>query len=593
MGSLTKCLVNRRHLVRLLLTSFVVVTFLPANNWAGECSWCKRTVVVKAISLSDPSFTATAVIGWLSPLLSSPCVSVNLFGAASKPEYILVVRFEADPKGKFPNLDGTFTSYGEIRGAGSIMTIVLFGAFGDLESGLKNFGAFGREVPDYGCLVKSARTEDKGLSWEAHKNQMMEQLEDVLPLENFLRGWENTPTKVQIQPQKEDLDPGQEIDIRVTDFRDKSGRPMKTDCNPNRILFKTEKGKILNTEVSLGTAEDPKLMAYPVDLIAWKDEYVIKYKALNDRCSEDTIFVYNSCDILNHDVLPLEQTRKKDLIGKKKIRIGCYRWDLMITSSSEERYRYDYARGVQNIRHADDEVISAKVSLPLAFDYSLDVPNAGQRWEYYHVLSRDLSYFSATSNSERYNRSNYGDYGAETTHTVHKTVSDAKIDTPFLNDVVILVFDKKSQKAVKATIPLYGISYTWHVEDTLKTVQWSPKTGERIKNKENPRKENVNYYMKPVEDPIPDPTVNPDGLKDYVGELFRQRGLTPPADIPVKTKKKESKIHPDFLIKSGDGVATFGGEGKKTKFRPDSPGSTRREEKIFRWELKRTKKEGN
>jgi len=177
--------------------------------------------------------------------------------------------------------------------------------------------------------------------------------------------------------------------------------------------------------------------------------------------------------------------------------------------------------------------------------------------------------------------------GAETTRTVHKTSSDGKFDAPFLDDVVVLVFDRKSGQALKATIPLYGISFTWNVEDKTHIVKWSPKNEE---NKENPHKVNVNYRMRPVEELVPDPTGGGGGLKGYVEELYRQRGLTPPAGIPGEKKRKESKIHPEFLVKSGDGRTTCGGEGKKSEFRSDSPGSTRRQEKIFRWELKRRKK---
>jgi hypothetical protein len=296
----------------------------------GNCQWCDRTVAVKAISLTNPWFTDEIATAWLAPILSSSCVNVKAFGGEPRPEYILVVRFESNIHGKFPNLDGTYSDPGEVRGAGSILTIVLFGAFGKKEP-WKEFGAFGREVPDYGCFLESARTEDKGFSWEPHKSLMLAQLGKIIPLEKYLRDWENTPVKVQIQPQQEDLFPGQEISIRVKDLRDKSGKPMNIVCNPNRVLIKAQKGEVLNTELPIGTLEDPRLMAYPLHLIVGKGEIVIHYKAPNDRCSEDTITVYNSCDILDTDFLPLEQTHKKDQIGVRKLRVGCDRWDFTIT----------------------------------------------------------------------------------------------------------------------------------------------------------------------------------------------------------------------------------------------------------------------
>jgi hypothetical protein len=401
------------------------------------------------------------------------------------------------------------------------------------------------------------------------------------PLPPLLKGYERIPETAQIDVPKDQVEAGETETITLSKLFDKDGRQTQWW---QRLCVHIEKGKILNAE-KVEVDDGKNYYIFRAD----KGTVKISYQAPDD-CNKvrEKLTVFNCCE--KREPSSYFGLYPKKEIGRKEFDIVCRRWELTITSSSEKRYRYDYTRGGHTIRHTDDEVISAKVSLPLMLDYLLDVPNEGQRWEYYHALSRDLSFFSATSNSERFNRSDYGDYGSETTHTVHKTPSGAKFDSPFLNDVVILAFDKKTGKAVKATIPLYGISYTWNVEDKLHTVQWSPKSGKREENKENPRKENVDYYTRPVEDPITDPTVKPGGTKDYVDELFRQRGLTPPANIPVKEKTKVSKINPDFLVKNGDGTTSFGGEGKKTTFTPGLPGSTRREEKIFRWELKRSKK---
>jgi hypothetical protein len=309
----------------LLFVSIAGSASPPADDQSGDCAACKRTIVVQAISLTDPSFTTDIVTAWLAPLLSSGCVAVKPFGAEPKPEYILVARFETDPAGKFPDLDGTYSEFSTIRGAGSIMTIILFSARGRTEP-RDTFGAFGRGVPDYGCFVLSGKTEEESRSWEVHKEPMKGQLRTGVPLERFLQDWENAPVSVRIQPEKEDIEAGEKITIRVTDFRGQSGKRMKTDCQPNRVLFKAEKGEILNNEVPIGTIEDPKLMPYPVDIIAWGDEYVLKYKAPDKACTKDTIFVYNSCDILNQGALPLEQTRKKDLIGQKVLKIKCDQW---------------------------------------------------------------------------------------------------------------------------------------------------------------------------------------------------------------------------------------------------------------------------
>ncbi len=432
---------------------------------------------------------------------------------------------------------------------------------------------------------KDAVVKEGSVSWTGgimHGGDAVESMaEKFRPLPPLLKGYERFPEKARIEVPDDQAEAGDTTAITLSKLLDKDGRQTQWW---QRLFVHIEKGKILNAE-EVKEHQGKNYYIFRAD----KGTVEIQYQAPDD-CNKirEKLTVYNCCEKKEPPCFMSLRPRKE--IASKEFDIVCRHWQLTITSSSEKRYRYDYTHAGQTIRHADDEVISAKVTLPLVLDHLLDVPNEGQRWEYYHAESRDLSYFSATSNSERFNRSDYGDYGAETTHTVHKTPSDAKFDSPFLNDVVILAFDRKTGKAVKATIPLYGISYTWHVEDKLHTVQWSPKTGKREENKENPEKENDDYYMRPVEDEITDPTVKAGGIKDYVDELFRQRGLTPPANIPIKEKTKVSKIHPDFLVKGGDGASSFSGEGKKTTFKPGSPGSTRREEKIFKWEIKRSKK---
>jgi hypothetical protein len=279
----------------------------------------------------------------------------------------------------------------------------------------------------------------------------------------------------------------------------------------------------------------------------------------------------------------------ESVTGQAVVNVGKYDATLTVTSSIEERYRYERSRGAETIQHKDDKAISVEIHMPLAFDYVLDVPTAGQRWEYYHALSRELSSFAAFSTSERYRLTNYGDIGAETTRYVHHTASGAKFEAPFLNENVIIVFDSKSNKALKAVIPgEYGISYVRHIEDNLHTEQWNPKTGLKVDDKNDSRKEDAVFNTGPVEDMIPDPTGGSDQLESYVAELFKKRGLPPPADIPAKQKTKEHRIHPDFLVKHGDGTSSIGGEGRKSSFRP-GPGSTRRVEKIFKWEITRTR----
>jgi hypothetical protein len=585
-----------KHALILLVMAAACLGLLGQSG--GDCKWCRRTVAVKAYSYTEPEFTSAMAAEWLSGILKDECTDLVPLEAAFEPEYVLAIRFEKSQDGRFPklfepnNYDKPIFVGGDSGVIRSYMGAALFFVGGDPKPSGKSFGIT-IPVEYYGHYTGHLfLVRDNGMSLETVKTRIEPAFRALAPFKDVLRNYEQTPVKCTVNPSKKTVEPGEEIEVKVTGFTDYKGRKPEINI-VNRILARAEIGEILNLDCNSSSA-DPKLKVWAYDL-GTRDKITIKYKVPDKNCQDDVIKVWNSCEVKWDPPVPFSETKYRDEIGRATVKTSCYRWDLTVTSSSEKRYRYDYhkqnnVQGGQTIRHTDDEVISAKVTLPLVLDRVLDVPNEGQRWEYYHATSRDLSYFSATSNSERYNLSDYGDTGAETTHTVHKTPSDAKIDSPFLNDAVILVFDRKSGKALKATFPLYKITYTWNVEDMLQTVQWSPGKGRKVDRKENPRKDSENYVMRAVEDKIEDPTVTLGGTRAYVEELFRKRGLKPPADIPIKEEKtKVSKVNPDFLVKGGDGKTSFSGEGRKTTFTPE-PNGSRREEKILRWELKRSKK---
>ena len=151
-----------------------------------------------------------------------------------------------------------------------------------------------------------------------------------------------------------------------------------------------------------------------------------------------------------------------------------------------------------------------------------------------------------------------------------------------------VVLDKKTKKAVKAIVPGYSISYSWELHDKFHSESWGGDSGRKVEDKESSSTERGTLSVKPVEASIPDPTINPNALQESIIEMFKARGLPPPANIP-SGKKKEEKVQPEFLIKSGDGETTMGGEGKKVE-ENTGPGPRDRRERKFKWHLTRKKK---
>jgi len=284
------------------------------NIYLSDSNGCLRTIVVKAISLTDPDFTSESVSGWLSKLLGTPFVLLQPFGEALNPEYVLVVRFEKNEDGKFK----TFSSNGEVSfieditntttpipvSTRSIMELQLQFCGGYLaQNGYHPSSGFNLE--SWGNNTKySWRTTDTSMSLDVHKELMAEKLSKVIPIdEKVLWDYEQHPFKCKIDPDEIEVKPDEEIEIRLYDWEDRKGRLIQETNITNRLIVEVETGEILNDE----------------------NDYtpIIKYKAPPAPILEDVIHVYNSYDILDHEksVLPLDETLENIEIAKKKIRV--------------------------------------------------------------------------------------------------------------------------------------------------------------------------------------------------------------------------------------------------------------------------------
>jgi len=134
------------------------------------------------------------------------------------------------------------------------------------------------------------------------------------PIHELLRDFEKRPEKCDINPDKEELFPGQEIKVKISNIVDFEGRKSREF---NRIVVQAVKGEIIGGTTLVS---DPELKAFQVG----KEDITFTYVAPdeeNSQATEDKIVIYNSCDILRKDEYPMPKTELKDKIAEKKIKL--------------------------------------------------------------------------------------------------------------------------------------------------------------------------------------------------------------------------------------------------------------------------------
>ena len=134
------------------------------------------------------------------------------------------------------------------------------------------------------------------------------------PIHELLWDFEKIPVTCTISPEKDPVKPDEEISIDLTSFRDRKGQASRES---NRIAVWAKNGRILNGE---GCRSNPDFRIFTLK----KGTIKVQYKA-PDSCeeTEDVIHVFNSCDILDTDSIPLSETQIKDKISEKVIQLDC------------------------------------------------------------------------------------------------------------------------------------------------------------------------------------------------------------------------------------------------------------------------------
>jgi len=303
------------HSLAVLAFLFLFIFILRPAYTQNGCSWCERRAVMGDADAGKTGVQLKESLYYrLAETLTSPCFHLlgdpriskdempNLGSRYHPPEYVFTGKFEADMN--TPQEGG--------KKGSSRLTINLY------------YNGQPQE------LVQTWSVDSTTYTFTSCTNRMFKNdnavMKQARPIENILWDFEQAPKscKVEFRLKVTELGRGQKWDIDLSEFKDGKGRDSK---HFNRIVVKAKEGEILNGETC---EDDSKAKAFKVG-----DGYPeIKYKAPEKKgITEDTITVYNSCEICPEGAWPMSKTPKKDKIGEKTIKIygGDYNVNIKIT----------------------------------------------------------------------------------------------------------------------------------------------------------------------------------------------------------------------------------------------------------------------
>lgn len=392
-------MVNKKLVFAVLLFALQFSEAYTAFNPASDgCDGCKRDAVLKKVTgLEKSSFLSRLVERATSKCFLLKYNSTTSIG--KPPEYYFTAAYEADLPGKIK----------------SRLNIILY--FED------------------GAFIHNWKTESERptVTFNWHLNNMFNNPDAVfmqsVPLKlTLLNDFEKQPSKCDIKPDKEEIFPGQEIQVKLSNIVDFEGRKSREF---NRIVVQAVDGVIIG-----GTplASDPDLMAFQVG----KEDITFTYVAPDDENSQaagDKIVIYNSCDILRKDEYPMPKTGLKDKIAEKKIKL--IHADAMMTISQE----------VVQILDGAEINWKAKENVVLKYTDALSDEDEGTFTEYYDVISWKLTNIKATKR--------------DTEKGLKEETKQAKKDddgTPSLS----ITFDSKTGKAKEIEVPVLSFWFLFH-----------------------------------------------------------------------------------------------------------------------------------
>ncbi|MBN2863254.1 MAG: hypothetical protein JXN62_08850, partial [Bacteroidales bacterium] len=153
----------------------------------------------------------------------------------------------------------------------------------------------------------------------------------------------------------------------------------------------------------------------------------------------------------------------------------------------------------------------------------------------------------------------------ETTVDYHRSVNKHELEgkehvsqLPWM-----LVFDNETGKAVKFVPAGFNVAYEINETEYINSVI-STDHGPERDSKTSTKTREKSFALGPVGEEVMDPTIKTSNtwIRDYI----KDQGIEIPAGVPIPNVSNQEtikKIHPDILVRYGDGKTSFGGEGDR------------------------------
>jgi len=374
----------------------------------------------------------SSVISKLVEVLTSPCFHIALAGPGSQPTETL----RLDPE-----------SYKRLVNRPYLPRIPEYFFLGKFEAGLSGEkDERGRDIKSRLTLelyyngnpielVKRWTTTSTLTSVSSQYNRMFDnpdaELRREKPIDNLLRDFERRPVNCQIDlGDKQEIAPGEEVEIKLYDFRDEKGRPSK---HFNRIIVEVEHGRIEGGFDLISSAESANRRAFSLDDLPIKLVYVLPPEK---NISIDKIIVYSSCQILDDDKVPMEMTEPDRKIAEKQIKI--VRPDLTA----------DYTARLEFLMFPEGWEGRFEINTMIRATYRLSsrVESSGRISEVYELTSSSL--LSCSGQGSLYYKEVSGN--CVTTWQGKSSLSGAKIKEP--ESLLIIDYDAKSGSVQKVKL---------------------------------------------------------------------------------------------------------------------------------------------
>ncbi len=566
------------RIVGILIFVFPVILILlvpPATRAQSECTDCQRTAYLNNVTTNtaEPNFR-TMVKYRMWETLTSGCFHFLAEGNYIPQNYLSYCETEKRPPEYYFDVNYVENLPGPVLSRLSIDMYFV----GPPQEKVINWATEG-DRPDQHFI-------------QYHENKMFKMdfgisdprtsvLLRYRPIEEkVLKDFEKRPTQCLVKPAKKTVNPLEEIEVVISGIEDAKGERSREF---NRLVVQAVEGKIVGGESLL---VDRDLKAFKVG----HSDVTFTYRAPSSpKTGEDTIYVYNACDILPEATVPMANTKMKDKIAEEKIEIREYDALLQVTRRDMERklFELENPNGTSYHKEVWENTADVTVTATLEQDTVIPMPMLNEIVENYRIRSFSLESFQnlARHDDEEWSKDKNGIIDWNLTRNIKEIGHDARFSDYYMNlpkKLVVVFVDAKTKKAKKVIIGGFPLEFQKTVNEDLMV------RGKEPRNEHKTRFEKGEFDLKPVADQVLNPTLDANALGDYFKELSKTTGTQIPLPPQMQGPKPEL-IFPESIVKSGDRETTLGGDGRYFKEQREKDTYTRTE-RIYTWQMTRKKK---